>query len=87
MEIKQAVKQFRNYEKLGWSKSEIPNSMALIMAIEALKKQMPIPPVYEVREKYKQLGKCYYCNCGVMLLGYEHGGSNYCGNCGQRLNE
>lgn len=54
---------------------------------EALEKQKVKPPVYEVREKYKALGKNYYCACGVMFIDFERNGTNYCGNCGQKLRE
>ncbi len=55
------------------------------MAVEALEKQIPKPPKNKVHEKYKALGKNYYCSCGVMFVDFERHGTNYCGNCGQRL--
>jgi len=55
------------------------------MAIQALEKQIPKPPTYETKEKYKALGKNYYCSCGVMFIDFERNGTNFCGNCGQRL--
>ena len=58
---------------------------ALNVALQALEKQIPKPPTYEVKEKYKALGKNYYCSCGVMVVDFERNGTNYCGNCGQKL--
>lgn len=40
MKIEEATKQFKEWEGSGWSKSETPNSMALVMAISALEKQV-----------------------------------------------
>lgn len=57
----------------------------LKIAIEALEKQIPKPPEYKVVEKYKALGKNYWCGCGVMFVDFERNGTNFCGNCGQRL--
>lgn len=54
---------------------------------EALEKQIPKPPTYTVHEKYKTLGKNYYCQCGVMFVDFKRSGTNYCGNCGQRLRD
>lgn len=58
---------------------------ALDLAISALEKQIIKPPENKVHEKHKALGKNYYCSCGVMFVDYERNGTNYCGNCGQRL--
>lgn len=60
---------------------------ALDTAIAALERQMPKPPTYKVHEKYPMLGKNYYCDCGVMFGGFKRNGTNYCGNCGQRLKD
>ncbi len=57
MKIEEAIKQFKEWEGSGWSKSETPNSMALVTAISALEKQIPTPPVLKVHEKHKALGK------------------------------
>ena len=59
----------------------------LSLAISALEKQLPKPPEHKVHEKYKALGKNYYCSCGVMFVDFERNGTNFCGNCGQRLKE
>jgi predicted SprT family Zn-dependent metalloprotease len=60
---------------------------AEIIVLSALEKQMPKPPTYTVHEKYKTLGKNYYCQCGVMFVDFKRSGTNYCGNCGQRLRD
>lgn len=51
----------------------------------AINKQIPKPPEYKVVEKYKVSGKNYWCECGVMFVDFERNGTNYCGNCGQKL--
>ena len=60
---------------------------AVELAISALEKQLIEPPEHKVHEKYKSLGKNYYCQCGVMFVDFERNGTNFCGNCGQRLKE
>jgi len=57
------------------------------LAIQALEKQIAKPPEHKVHPKYKVLGKNYYCSCGVMFVDFERNGTNYCGNCGQKLRE
>ena len=57
------------------------------IAIQALERQVAKPPEHKVHEKYKSLGKNYYCQCGVMFVDFERNGTNFCGNCGQRLKE
>ena len=57
------------------------------MAIAALEKQIPKPPGNKVRDEYKILGKNYYCQCGVMFVDFERNGTNFCGQCGQKLRE
>ena len=42
----------------------------LDLAIEALEKQIPKPPVEKVNPKYPALGKMYYCTCGVLFTGW-----------------
>ena len=57
------------------------------LAIEALEKQIPKPPVEKVNPKYPALGKMYYCECGVLFTGWgrPEEETNFCGNCGQKL--
>ena len=33
------------------------------------------PPEHKVHEKYKALGKNYYCSCGVMFVDFERNGN------------
>ena len=67
-----------------WTEKEAIR-MAYDLAIYALEKQIQQPPEYKVREKYQALGKNYYCECGVMFVDFERNGTNFCGNCGQKL--
>jgi hypothetical protein len=53
--------------------------------LKVIEKQIPKPPEYKVVEKYKALGKNYWCECGVMFVDFERNGTNFCGNCGRRL--
>ena len=55
------------------------------LILNALEKQIPKLPEHKVHEKYPTLGRNYYCTCGVMFVDFERNGTNYCGNCGQRL--
>ncbi len=51
-------------------------------------KQAVKPPILKVHPKFKSLGENYYCqSCGVMFVDFERNGTNFCGNCGQRLKE
>ncbi len=73
-----------------WIKTELEDSRTRIgigEAISALEKQIVKPPENKVHEKYKALGKNYYCSCGAMFVDFERNGTNYCGNCGQKLRE
>lgn len=52
------------------------------------KKQIPVLPENKTRNEYKSLGKNYWCpSCGVLFQEWENPlfRTNYCGNCGQRL--
>ncbi len=53
--------------------------------LKILDKHVPAPPEHKVHPKYTTLGKNYYCGCGVMFVDFERNGTNYCGNCGQKL--
>ena len=56
------------------------------MAIEALNKQIPMPPAYI--DKYIQSCIKHECqNCKVYFVNWETFKTNYCGNCGQKLRE
>jgi len=37
---KEAINQFKRWEKSGWSKSEVPNTYMLILAVEALEEKI-----------------------------------------------
>lgn len=37
MDYKDAIRQFECYQKSGWSKSEVPNSACLVLALDALR--------------------------------------------------
>ena len=39
-EIKKAIKQFKRWEECGWRNSEVPNTYMLILAKQALEKQL-----------------------------------------------
>ena len=60
---------------------------SLQTAIACMEKQLPKAPEHKVHEKYPTLGKNYYCSCGVMFVDFKRNGTNYCGNCGQKLKE
>lgn len=85
--IIEAIKDFNEFKLSGYSCSELPSSANIEVAISALEKQIVKPPDYKVHEKYKALGRNYYCSCGVMFVDFEKNGTNYCGNCGQKLRE
>lgn len=49
----------------------------------AARDKQEVQPLEErAHPNYKCMGKMYYCKCGVAYL---DNGSNYCGNCGQKL--
>ena len=81
MTFDEALKQFDRYCKTGFSKSEVPNSMALMLAISALEKQIPKVPI-----DYK----CPCCGESVFLetrAGWyqvEHH-LKVCEKCGQKI--
>lgn len=87
MTNQKALEQFKKWEESGWSKSETPNTAALIYAAKALEKQALKPPELKVHPDYPSLGKMYYCECGVLFCGWGNPKeeTNYCGNCGQKL--
>ena len=74
------MKRLAQYENTGLTTERVQ---------ELKEKQIPKPPVEKVNPKYKALGKCFYCKCGVMLYEWDtyEGQTNFCGNCGQRFKE
>lgn len=47
MKPEEVLKQFKEWNESGWSKSETPSSEALILAIQAIEKQVPKKPQLE----------------------------------------
>ena len=74
----EALKQFKEWNESGWSKSETPSSEALILAIQALEKQV------EKRGKVFFGGWLDCPNCENDISGFEER-PYYCPNCGQKL--
>jgi hypothetical protein len=81
MDINYAYKQFKYWEETGFSKSETPNSEALVMAIEAIEKQIPRKPKHilmcEASLEYGYV--CGECEFTV----FKH--NRYCNWCGQKI--
>ena len=88
-DVRGAIDYYRQKSKLSIGKRAERNVLQQMakIALVALEKQKPKPPEHKVHEKYKALGKNYYCHCGVMFVDFEKNGTNYCGNCGQKLKE
>ena len=74
MTFDEALKQFDRYCKTGFSKSEVPNSMALMLAISALEKQIPKEPILDS-------GNRLCGECSEIIKAYE----SYCPFCGQAI--
>ena len=72
-------------ETFGNEKSKADIKEAKVAFREMVEKATPRPPEYKVVEKYKALGKNYWCECGVMFVDFERNGTTFCGNCGQKL--
>ncbi len=84
-DVREAISALKNIVEYWTYRPTEVNAARL--AISALEKQLPQPPEHKVHEKYKALGKNYYCSCGAMFVDFERNGTNYCGNCGQKLKE
>lgn len=89
MKIEDAIEHFRQCDTVkfiltGVGETEF-KTIEFKEFVEALDKQIPKQPANKVHEKYPTLGRNYYCTCGVMFVDFERNGTNYCGNCGQRL--
>ena len=74
MTFDEALKQFDRYCKTGFSKSEVPNSMALMLAISALEKQIPKEPIFDS-------GNRLCGECSEIIKAYE----SHCPFCGQAI--
>lgn len=86
-EIEKAIEQLKTQRDFA-EFDENPHMKDLYTtAIACMEKQIPIPPVNEVRAGYRALGKNYWCKCDVMFVDWENYKTNYCGNCGQKLRE
>ena len=72
MTDQEAIKRLELHKEWGWKASTLE---AIDKAIAALSKQIPYKP-----EPYR----AYYgkCKCGAVFVNKN---TNYCGNCGQRL--
>ena len=77
MKPKEALKQFKEWNESGWSKSETPSSEALILAIQALEKQIPKKPITDAHRIL-----CPECN---LLIAYDKSIEQHCWTCGQNL--
>lgn len=77
MKPKEAFNQFYVWEDSGWSKSETPSSEALILAIQALEKQIPKKPRTAAHRIF-----CPECN---LLIAYNKSIEQHCWTCGQNL--
>jgi hypothetical protein len=85
MDMQEAIESLKNIVEY-WT-CRPTETEAAKLAIEALEKQIPKPPIEKVNPKYPALGKMYYCECGVLFTGWGNPKeeTNYCGNCGQKL--
>lgn len=78
-DIERAIKQFKEWEKDRWRLGKSPSIPTLILARQALEKQLP--------------KKAYYLNYGGYNVGnWNHGiacicdyKASYCRHCGQKL--
>lgn len=82
------LKQFKEWNESGWSKSETPSSEALILAIQALEKQIPVNPNgYDNggAEDYEEWAECPKCSESIPEYTLENETECYCIGCGQKL--
>ena len=86
-DIREALKHFKSLQKRYTTQHNGKHCKYVETVIHTLEKQLLKPPEHKVHEKYKALGKNYYCSCGVMFVDFERNGTNFCGNCGQALKE
>ena len=77
MKSEEVLKQFKEWNESGWSKSETPSSEALILAIQALEKQIPKKPIIDAHRIL-----CPECN---LLVAHNKSIEQHCWTCGQNL--
>lgn len=80
MEVRDAIKQFKEWENSGWSKSETPYAMALTIAIKAMEKLVPQKPI--PNKRIPGIGRCPVCKTELCIDDEDLG---YCPTCGQAL--
>ena len=83
MKPEEAFNQFYVWGDSGWSKSETPNSGSLVLATQALEKQIAKKPIHANGNYY-----CPTCKDTWILwddaIPNEH--DNFCPSCGQKIN-
>ena len=81
MKPEEALKQFKEWNETGWSKSETPSSEALVLSIQALEKQIQTKPgMYIGDYEFERWPICPKCK------GELHpNGEKFCSDCGQRI--
>ena len=90
MDAKEAVEEFNKYKSAGFNNYAQPSGMAVMLAFEALEKQVPVEIRTEIEGIYEPyddvpIGRKVnlYCGkCGKPLNAYH----NYCYWCGQAIN-
>ena len=82
MKPEEALKQFKEWNESGWSKSETPSSEALVLAIQALGKQVPKKPIHAHGNYY-----CPTCKDTWLLWddAIPNEDDNFCRYCGQKI--
>ena len=84
MNNKKALEQFKEWEESGWSKSETPNSAALVIAMKAIEKADEKNAEYH-HKAYGQcaLTICPRCDNRVTVTKFGFPLDRYCKECGQ----
>ena len=86
-DIEKSIEKLRSANSYHTQSQYNLDDETIDMAISAIEKQTPKPPINKVHKKYKTLGENHFCACGVMFIDFERNGTNFCWNCGQRLKE
>ena len=89
MDAKEAVEEFNEYKSAGFNNYAQPSGMAVVLAFEALEKQVPVKIRTEIEGIYEPyddvpIGRKVnlYCGkCGKPLNAYH----DYCYWCGQAI--